>query len=61
MSKYLITAFPYATQYGKLEIPDDVDEVKEYIKDHWDDIQFDEPELDYCGTDFDYETEPEDY
>lgn len=60
MSKYLITAFPYATQYGRLEIPDDVEEVKEYIKDHWNEIQFEEPELDYCGTDFDYETEPED-
>ena len=59
MSKYLITAFPYATQYGRLEIPDDVEDVNEYIRLHWDEIKFDEPELDYCGTDFDYETEPE--
>lgn len=60
MSKYLITAFPYATQYGRLEIPDGVEDAKSYIEDHWDEIQFGEPELDYCGTDFDYETEPED-
>lgn len=60
MTNYLITAFPYATQYGRLEIPDDVEEPREYILQHWNEIQFDEPELDYCGTDFDYETEPED-
>ena len=60
MTKYLITAFPYATQYGRLEIPEDVEDVKEYIEDHWNEIQFEEPELDYCGTDFDYETDPED-
>ena len=60
MTNYLITAYPYACQYGRLEIPDDVEDVKEYIEDHWDDIKFEEPELDYCGTDFDYETEPED-
>ena len=50
-----ITAYPYAHQEGTLEIPTDLteDEVREYVKDHFDDIDFDEVELDYVGTDFD--------
>ena len=39
-----ITAYPYAHQEGTLEIPLDLteDEVREYVKDHFDDIDFDE-------------------
>lgn len=57
MSRFLITAYPYATQYGHIEVPDEVDNPWDYIEDHWDEIDFDEPELDYCGTDFEYEEE----
>lgn len=44
-----ITAFPYATQHGTLKVPGNITqaEVDEYIADHWDEIEFDEPELDY--------------
>lgn len=50
-----ITTFPYAIQYGVLEMPDNIEEDKreEYIVEHWDDIEFGEPDLDYAGTDMD--------
>lgn len=48
-----VTAYPYAVQYGKIDVPDDVEDIKEYISDYWDDIDFDEPELDYEGCSFD--------
>ena len=52
--KYKITTFPYAVQHGVVEIPDDVaaDKVDEYLMENWANIEFDEPELDYAGTDF---------
>lgn len=55
--RYHITASPYATQYGTIEVPDTVpeNEVDEYIELHWGDIKFDEPELDYAGTDYEIE------
>jgi len=56
---YWIVASPYATQYGTIVVPDNV-EPEEYIKEHWDEIDFDEPELDYAGTDFEFGIEQED-
>lgn len=55
MKEVFITAYPYAVQHGTIEVPDNIteDEMKDYIRDHFDDIPFDEPDLDYCGTDFD--------
>lgn len=58
--KYLITAYPYCVQYGTITVPDDDDiliNLKDYIIDHFHEIKFEEPELDYCGTDFEYEEE----
>lgn len=52
MREVHITAYPYAAQTGIIEVPDGVDAEK-YIKEHWNEVTFDEPELDYCGTDFD--------
>lgn len=48
-----ITAQPFATQYGTIEVPDGLseEEVREYVNDHFNDIEFDEPDLDYAGTD----------
>lgn len=53
--KYRITAYPYAIQRGTIEVPDNVpeDEVDAYIEEYWGEIDFDAPELDYAGTDFD--------
>lgn len=53
----IVTAYPYAAQYGTISVPKDIvseDEIKEYVSEHWSDIQFGEPELDYVGTDFDF-------
>ena len=57
MAKNLtITAYPYAVQYGVLiGAPDDVDE--DYIREHWNSIKWGKPELDYFGTDFEFEEE----
>ncbi len=55
--KILVTAYPFATQYGTIDVPDDVEDVREYIDENFDEIKFGEPDLDYCGTDWDYERE----
>lgn len=50
-----VVAYPYARQYGEIQVPEGLSEEEktEYIKEHWDEIKFGEPDLDYCGTDFD--------
>lgn len=59
MENVIITAYPYAIQYGNLKVPKDLneEEKRQYISEHWNEISFGEPDLDYCGTDFDFETE----
>lgn len=49
-----IAAYPWATVFGILEIPEDIpdDEIESYVLDNWDNISFGEPELDYCNIDF---------
>ena len=51
MKTVQVTAYPFATQYGRIDVPEDVDE-RSYVKEHWGEIEFDEPELDYSGTEF---------
>lgn len=54
MEKKVVTiiASPYASQYGTIEVDKDVNVDDAYLKEHFSDIMFDEPELDYRGTDF---------
>ncbi len=49
-----IRAFPFVTQDGTIEIPEDLPDgkLKEWVWDHWDEIRFGDPETDYAGTDF---------
>ena len=54
VTTYSVTAYPYAVQHGKIKIPNSITDVYEYITEHWNEIAFDEPELDYQGTDFDF-------
>lgn len=51
-----ITAYPYASQTGTIEVPEDLqsDEIEKYIINNWGDIKFNNPDLDYGGTDFDW-------
>lgn len=55
--KYSIVAYPYAKQYGTIEVPDNVpeEEIDSYIETYWEKIKFEEPELGYAGTDFERE------
>ncbi len=58
MARVHITAYPYATTHGVINIPEEVSKDKiatiSFIQDHWSDIHFDFPiKLDYNGTDFD--------
>ena len=58
MARYLVTAFPYATQYGGIDVPEEIikkgeNSVRKFISDNWNTIGFGEPDLDYAGTDFD--------
>lgn len=57
MKKVRVTAYPYAVQFGEIEIPDNIpdDQADEYLREHWDSITFGDPDLDYGGTDFEYE------
>lgn len=59
--KCRVIAYPYAVQRGTIEVPDNVpaDEVDAYIEEYWTKIDFDAPELDYAGTDFDWHIEEE--
>lgn len=62
MKSILITAYPFAMQYGRIDIPDDItdpEEARTYIINNWDDIDFDEPDLDYegCGSTFDMDVQ----
>jgi len=59
METALITAYPYATQYGTLPIPKGLNEGQKqaYVEEHWGEINFSKPELDYCGTEFDIDIE----
>lgn len=60
MSKLHITAYPYATIDGDLEVPDDVingsdEKLHDYICDHWEEIEFGEADLDFRGCDYEFE------
>ena len=56
--EYSVTALPFAVQHGTISVSKDIaaqgeGAVRAYIEDKWDSIQFGEPDLDYCGADFD--------
>lgn len=55
METVKVVAYPYARQSGKIQVPEGLSEKDkaEYVKEHWNEIEFSAPELDYCGTDFD--------
>lgn len=57
--KVRVIAYPYAVQYGEIEVPNDVkkEDIEEYLTENWDDIRFGEPSTEYGGTDFDFEIE----
>ena len=57
MREVTVTAHPYATQYGTIQVPFDVTDVKQYVQNHFNEVQFASPELDYAGTDLDLEYE----
>ncbi len=53
---YWITAHPYANQEGCIEVPAEIqdDEVQDWIENHFENIKFEEAQLDYRGADFEY-------
>lgn len=60
MAKINVTAYPYATVFGDLEVPDDVmngsdEKLREYISVHWDQIDFGEPDLAFQGCDYEFD------
>lgn len=57
MKTVCIQAYPYASQAGKMEIPKGMtpEEENAYISTHWHKfVPSGKPDLDYCGTDFEY-------
>jgi len=64
MNKIYVTAYPYARQTGSVLVPESVDSVEDlraYIMEHFDEIDFGEPELDYAGTDMAFDFNGEEY
>lgn len=62
MKRYIVYAYPYANQTEYISVPDDIEDNNEawnYINEHFGEIDFQEPELDYLGTDFDIEKDEE--
>ena len=59
MKTLCITTYPYAVQTGYLDVPDNMPETQynAYIREHWNNIEFGEADLDYAGTDIDIEVE----
>ena len=55
--KVSVEAYPYACVHGEIDVPDDMEEykIKQYVFEHWENIEFGEPDLDYAGTDFEIE------
>jgi hypothetical protein len=54
-----VTVYPYASQEGTIQVPDDIPEEKvgQYIHDHFNDIALGEVSLDYKGTDIEFDKE----
>jgi len=54
--RYWVQAHPYANQDGFIDVPADIsaDEVEKYIRENFGNIEFEEPDLDYKGTDFEF-------
>ena len=50
-----VTAYPYAKMRGTIIIPPGVSNISDYISGHLDDIDFGEPELDFSGSDIEYD------
>ena len=48
-----ILAQPDVAVFGTLEIPDNIENVYDYIDDHLDDVEYDEPELSYGNMSYD--------
>lgn len=65
MKRFLVKAYPYAVQFGRIEVPDeiadsdDMNAVSEYIEEHFDDIRFGLPRLNYTGAYFECEEDDE--
>lgn len=58
MARMMVQAYPYATQTGTIEVPDNCSDVNAYVNEHFSEISFDSVELDYCGIDYEvYEME----
>lgn len=53
--KVRVIAYPYARQEGTIEVPNGVENLEEYVSEHFDEVRFGKVELDYKGTDFDVE------
>ena len=61
MKTVSVTAHRHTTQCGELSVPKDLtgEELREYIRSHWNEIPFGEPKLGYTDTDFEIDDEPE--
>lgn len=53
MKTVSVDVFPFVSMKGTLDVPDDVSDTEEYIKEHFNDIRFSEPNFDFAGADID--------
>lgn len=53
MMEVHVTAYPFARQYGTVLVPEGVKDMKSYIDEHYDEIEFGDVDFDHDGADFD--------
>ena len=53
MREIYVTAYPFVRQYGKIEVPEAVEDIREYVEDHYDSIQFGDCDIDHDDATFD--------
>ena len=56
-----VYAHPYANMTGTIYVPKGKEVTSDYLMEHWGNIQFNEPELDFRGTDIDWEIDGESF
>ena len=55
MRNFRVTSFPSVVQIGSISVPEDVQDIRSYISEHWDRIDFHPPKINDLGADFHFE------
>lgn len=54
MKEFEVCAYPWATQTGKILVPEDTKDIKQYICENFNKVKFEEPSLEYDNIEFEF-------